>query len=414
MEFFKVISVDETRKILNKLAEKKQENTEKISLLKALGRICARDILSPLNLPNFNKSTVDGYALRHKDVNGASESIPSMLDLIGVVRMGEVSNYVVKSGECAYVPTGGKIPNNADSVAMIEYSEEFGANTILIQKSTSIGENILYEGDDIKKDEIILSKGKLINSYDIGLLAGLGIGELEVNKKVKVAILSTGDEIIDIDENSVETSIRDINGYALYSLCETLGCDIVDKKIVKDNFEKLKETIENMKNQADLILMSGGSSVGTKDYTKDLIESFPNSQVLVHGIAIKPGKPTIIGEIEDTVIIGLPGHPVSSLIVFKALVESFIRKISGKLEGKKIQIEGILSEDVHNAPGRETYQMVNLIYENNEYIVKPIYGKSGMISLLTKNNAYICLSKDMEGIRKGTKVKVNLLQEADL
>lgn len=414
MEFFKVISVDETRNILDKLAGKKQNNTEKIPLLNALGRICARDVLSPLNLPSFNKSTVDGYAVRHKDVNGASELIPSMLDIVGEVKMGKEDNYTIKYGECAYVPTGGKIPNNTDSVAMIEYSEKFGTDTILIQKSTSLGENILYVGDDIKKDETILPMGKLINSYDIGLLAGLGIGEVEVNKKVKVAILSTGDEIVDIDEKCEETSVRDINGYALYSLCETLGCDIVDKKIVKDNFEKLKETIESMRNQADLILMSGGSSVGTKDYTKDLIESFPNGQVLVHGIAIKPGKPTIIGVLEDTVIIGLPGHPVSSLIVFKALIENFIRKISGKLEGNKLEIEGILSEDVHSTPGRETYQMVNLIYKDNEYIVKPIYGKSGMISLLTKNNAYICLTKDMEGIRKGTKVKVNLLQEADL
>jgi len=414
MEFFKVISVDETRDILNKLANKKQNNTEKVSLLKSLGRTCARDILSTVNLPSFNKSTVDGYALKHRDINGASESIPSMLDLVGIVKMGISEELSIKSGECVYVPTGGEIPKGADSVAMIEYSERFGADTILIQKSTSLGENILYEGDDIKKDQVIIPKGKLINAYDIGLLAGLGIVELEVSKKLKVAILSTGDEIIDIDEKSEKTSVRDINGYALYSLCESLGCEIVDKKIVKDNFERLKETLESMKNQAELILMSGGSSVGTKDYTKELIESFPNSQVLVHGIAIKPGKPTIIGEIEDTVIIGLPGHPVSSLIVFKALVESFIRKISGSLEGEKIQIEGILREDVHNAPGRETYQMVNLTYKDNEYIVNPIYGKSGMISLLTKNNAYICLTKDMEGMRKGTKVKVNLLQEANL
>ncbi len=414
MNFFKVKSVGETKEILKEISKNFNIKTIKINLLDSLGQVSAENIYSPYMIPPFNRSTVDGYSLIHSDTIGASESIPCMLKKIGEVTMKEAEEFKIEKGQCVYVSTGGRVPFNSDSVSMIENTEKILDSDILIYKSSSYGENIIFEGEDIRKGELILREGQIITAYDISVLASVGIDYVVVKDKIKISILSTGDEIVDIDNKSNDFGkIRDVNGYGLYSLCKALNCEVIHKKIVGDNFDELKSTIELLNKESHLILMSGGSSVGERDYTRQLIESFENGEVFVHGIGIKPGKPTIIGKI-DSFIIGLPGHPVSALIVFEAIVKEFLENLMGIEKSKKIELEAVLLEDIHSSPGRETYQMLEVEEKDSKYYARPFYGKSGMISIFSKSNSYTVISENQEGLKKGSLIKFKLLQEGKL
>lgn len=408
MEFFNVVTVDEARKIIWDNFKDYKLETEIVDLLNATDRILAEDIYSNINVPEFNRSTVDGYGIIVEDTFGATSSIPSVLNIVGEVKMGLETSLSLSSGEAAYVPTGGMLPQNASGVIMIENTEVLDKETLLIYKPISKGENIVYKGDDIKIGEIALEKGRLINAEVIGVLGALGISKVKVYKKPRFYIISTGDEIIDLDEELTMGKIRDINSYALYSLIEKLGCKIVGKKIVKDNYELLRKEVEKALSISDIALISGGSSVGTRDYTNKVIASFNGKGVIVHGLSIKPGKPTIVGECEGKLVMGLPGHPVSSIIVFKALVEDYINKRFGN---NKIipRVKAIMDFNFPSSPGKETYQMVKLREIDGVYHATPTFGKSGMITLLSNSDGYIVIKAYEEGIYKGEEREVYLL-----
>lgn len=413
MEFFNVLSVKEVNEFINKKAKVFPIGNEKIDLLSALNRIAAEDIYSPINLPAFNRSTVDGYAVISQDVMGASEGMPSYLQCIDEVLMGEKTDLVLKRGQAVYVPTGGMVPDGADGVVMIEYVEKLDEQTLLIYKPIAPGENITYIGDDLKEGECIVKQGKKISPYDIGLFAGIGMKSVNVVKKIKVAIISTGDEIVDIVQTQNIGQIRDINGYALYGRILELGGEVSVKTIVKDDFKKLRESIESALAISDIVLLSGGSSVGTRDFTKAVIESFDGGQVVVHGISIKPGKPTIIGMVKDKMVFGLPGHPASALIIFNRFVKPYMEQAIRKYV-PKFSVFATLSANVHASPGKDTYQMVQLIKDKNEYVAVPIHAKSGMMTLLSKASGYIHISNEKEGLLMGQRVEVFLLQEVEL
>lgn len=408
MEFFNVVSVDEARKIIWKGFKDYKLETEIIELLDSTDRILAEDIYSNINVPEFNRSTVDGYGIIVEDTYGATSSIPSVLNIIGEVKMGIEADLSISPGEAAYVPTGGMLPQNASGVIMIENTEVLDKDTLLIYKSISKGENIVFKADDIKIGEVALEKGRLINAEVIGVLSALGIPKVRVYKKPSFYIISTGDEIIDLDEELTLGKIRDINSYTLYSLIEKLGCKVVGKKIVKDNYDLLRKEVEEALSISDIILISGGSSVGTLDYTNKVIDSFEGKGVMVHGLSIKPGKPTIIGECEGKLVMGLPGHPVSSIIVFKALVEDYINK---RLGNNKIipKVKAIMGFNFPSSPGKETYQMVKLKEIDGLYHATPTFGKSGMITLLSNSDGYIVIKAHEEGIYKGEDREVFLL-----
>lgn len=408
MDFFNVMSVNEAKKILSNNFKGLKIETEKINILDCEERVLSVDIISQINVPEFNRSTVDGYAIKSKESHGCSECMPTFLDIVGEVNMGEPVNCDIKNGECMYVPTGGMIPKSSDSVIMIEHVEKLDEFTIAIHKPISTGENIVYKGDDIKKDQIALKKGKKLDSQDIGVLAALGINEIEVYKPIKFTVISTGDEIIDLDEKLEFGKIRDINGYAICSLIKRLGGIVVKKSIVKDNYDLLREEVLNGIKSSDIILLSGGSSVGTRDYTYDVINSFNGQGVLVHGIALKPGKPTIMGECEDKAVIGLPGHPVSAIIVFKIFIEYLVKEIL-EVKENKYGIDAIINQNLHSSPGKKTYQMVVLEEVDNKYYASPIFGKSSMITLLSKACGYVIIDENCEGLYKEEKVKVHLL-----
>jgi len=408
--FFNVKHMEEVEDILTRQAEEYPLKKELIPIQEGLGRIISRDINASSDLPKFNRSTVDGFAVVCQDAYGATESIPCFLNYLGEVFMGEETDFKIHSGETVYVPTGGMVPEGTEAMVMIEYSEKLDLDTILIHKPVGIGENISYIGDDIKLNEVINKKGTKITSYDIGLFAGMGITAVEVFAKPRITIISTGDEIVEINQETTIGQVRDINGYALQALVTELGATVVSKLLIRDDFELLKEGMDSGLLNSDIIIISGGSSVGMRDYTKDLVESYDSSEVLVHGISVKPGKPTIVGAIKGKMVFGLPGHPVSALTVCKQVVGSYIKQLMF-MSQNEVYIHATLANSVHGAPGRDTFQMVSLVEENEKWIAVPIHGKSGMMSLLTKASGYFKISMDKEGCNQNDIVKVYLLQE---
>lgn len=405
MKFFNTITVEKAINMMNENFRNLKIDSETVDILACRGRILAKDIYSTINVPEFNRSTVDGYAILSRDSHGSSPSIPAMLNLVGKVKMGEYVDKEIKSGQAMYVPTGGMLPKGADGVIMIEDVELMDDDIILGYKPISNGENLILKGDDIKKGELALKKATKLNPEHVGVLAALGISQVEVYEKIKFYIISTGDEIIDIDEELTVGKIRDINSYALAAMIEELGGQVSGKSIIKDDYEALRSQVEKALDMAHIVIISGGSSVGTMDFTHQVIDSFKGKGVFVHGMSIKPGKPTIVGEGKGKPIIGLPGHPISSIVVFKAIVEEFVyNKLD--IEPTKASINARLDSNFPSDPGKKTYHMVKLRKEGNEYIASPVFGKSGMISLMSEADGYIIIEDHEEGVYKEEERKI--------
>lgn len=407
MDFFNVVSVEKAREKLLEVFKDYQFKIEEVGLIESNNRVLAEDIYSNINVPEFNRSTVDGFAIKAKDSHGANGAVPSLFNILGEVEMGKESTYKVNSGHAVYVPTGGMIPEGADGVVMIEYIEKLDENSLMVYKPISFGENIIFKGDDIKTGELVLKKGRRIFPEVIGVLAALGISRIEVYKKPRFYIISTGDEIIDLEQELEIGKIRDINSYTLYSLILNLGGEVVGKNIIEDDYVLLKKEVEKALNISDIILISGGSSVGTKDYTNKVINSFNGEGVFVHGISIKPGKPTILGEGEGKLLVGLPGHPVSSIIVFKIIIEDYIRSKMDLIDFVS-KTKAIMDFNFPSSSGRETYQMVKLEERDGKTYGVPSFGKSGMISLLSDSDGYIVIESYEEGVYKGEERDVYL------
>lgn len=400
MEFFKVSSVEDARKLVLDEFSGYALQSEELELEKTTGRTLSEDVVSEEDVPGFDRSTVDGYAILAEDSHGATDSIPSLLIIKGEVRMGEEAELHIKSGEAVYVPTGGMIPKGATAMVMIENTEKMDDNTLLIYKPVSVGENILFKGEDVRIGQTVLRKGYKLTPQGIGVLASLGISKVNVYKKPRVHIISTGDEVIDIGEKLDLGKIRDINSYSIGSLVESLGGEISGRVIIGDDYEQLLKGVLEGLEKCDLLILSGGSSVGTRDYTHQVIEALGGKGVLIHGLAIKPGKPTIVGDGKGKLVVGLPGHPVSSIVVFKAIVEPFIRSLMNR-EDILPQVRAWVTQNFPSSPGKETYHMVRLDKENGEYLATPSFGKSGMITLLSSSQGYIVIREHEEGINRG-------------
>lgn len=406
MKMFNVHSVKEARRKLTEYFSDYKLETETMDIVKAQGRILADDVLSNVNVPHFRRSTVDGYAVISKDTNGASESLPAFLNVIGEVHMGMPANKIISHDETVYVPTGGMIPDGADSVVMVEYTEKLDEDNIAINRPVYPKENMIDIGDDIKEGEKVLKTGFKLRPQDIGVLSSIGIEKVLVYKLPTIAVISTGDEIVDPSKNAKAGQIRDINTYTLSAMAEEAGCILTKKVVVEDEFQRLYDILKECLKNNDIVIISGGSSVGTKDITGKVINSIGEPGVFVHGVAIKPGKPTILAKVKDKAVFGLPGQPVSAMIVFKVFVEYLIKYIQRQDTKTEYYIEAELTSNIHSAQGKETYQMVTLEKEERQWKASPVYGKSGMITLISKAKGFIRIDADNEGIEKGEKVKV--------
>lgn len=406
MNLFNVVTVEEAKKIVDEYFPF-STGSEKIGLFDCTGRILYEDIISSENVPGFRRSTVDGYAVMSQDIFGASESIPSILSLKGDVEMGRVPPAAIDSpGECLYVPTGGMLPEGADCVVMIEYTGKLDEDTILVYRPAAPGDNVVETGEDISEGEVVIKSGTWLRPYEAGVLSGIGIKELSVYKRPRVAIISTGDEIVEIDKVPGPGQVRDINTYLLYSAIVEDGGEPVNYGLVRDEYEFLKDTAEKAVTECDIVLISGGSSVGKKDQTIKVIDSLGTPGVLVHGISVKPGKPTIIGKARGKAIIGLPGHPLACAIMYKIIVKYYMDKLTGYVD-ISYPVACKLSVNYHKAKGREEYLPVILARDDSEVTCEPVFGKSGLITGFSKAWGYVRIDRNKEGLRAGEIVYVH-------
>jgi molybdopterin molybdotransferase len=382
---------------------------ERVLLSEGLNRVLTEDILSPEDLPHFPRATMDGYAVRARDTFGASEAVPALLTLSGEIVMGQDVKAPVDPGHCFRIATGGMVPPGADAVVMIEHTQQLDSKTIEIFKSVSPLDYIIQVGEDIKKAETVLVAGQRLRPQDLGLLAGLGVVDIPVYHQPKVAIISTGDEIVPVEEQPHPGFIRDINAITLQALTAETGAKPAFLGRVRDHFEDLKTLCQKGLEQADVILVSGGSSVGVRDFTLEVIHSFPGSEILAHGISISPGKPTILARVGDKILWGLPGHTVSAMIVFALFVKPSLKHLEGERIGRPIPgVQARLTRNIASAQGREEYIRVALEKGEMGWEAVPVLGKSGLISTMVRADGLIRIDQNCEGLEKGEWVEVIL------
>jgi len=404
-DFFKVKDLE---KVLEYASLFPVVETELVLLEKTPGRILAEEIVADIDLPGFSRSTMDGYAVCASSTFGASEENPAYLNVVGSIAMGESPSFSVEQGETARISTGGMLPKGADSVIMIEHTEILDENTIEAYKSTAPGQNVIEKGEDFTEGNIILRAGQKIRPQETGLLAAFGKDKVKVFKKPVIGIISTGDEVVPVSETPHPGQIRDINTYSLSGQVVEAGGIPLTFGIVKDDYKNLLACCREALSQSDMVLISGGSSVGTRDYTIEILSDLPDSEIIVHGISISPGKPTILSRSGEKPLWGLPGHVVSAMIVFAAVVKPFIEKISGFSSEQKnrFTLSARLSRNVSSAQGRTDYIRVRLTEKEGILLAEPILGKSGLINTMIKADGLIEIGKNTEGLEKGAEVRV--------
>ncbi len=370
---------------------------ENINITEALGRTLAQDIVSTESIPAFDRTTVDGYAVIAENTFGAGASMPAQLDIIGEILMGENAGIMLKNGQCVKISTGGMLPAGANAAVMVEHTDD-ADGLCLIYKSVAPYENVTKKADDIAFGETVLKKGIKITPAAIGVLAALGIYEIPVYKKPVLAIISTGDEIVNGDIR--QGQIRDINTFLLSAAAKNYGCEVYEYGAVKDDRNEIENALKNCIQEADCVLISGGSSAGTRDMTVDIINSLGTAYL--HGIAMKPGKPTIFGTANNKPVFGLPGHPLAAYFVFRLIVSEYLRNIL-TMPPDKVGKSGTLAVNIPSNHGREEFLCVKT-NENNEVI--PVHTKSGIVSVLNEAEGFIRIPRNAEGLFKGTTVEI--------
>lgn len=381
------------------------KRTEYIPLDDAIGRVLAEDIHAEEYVPDFNRSTVDGFAVRASDTFGCSEAIPAILPLCGEVHMGQGADFILPAGACCAVPTGGAIPTGADCAVMIEYTEDYGDGTIGINKAGAPGQNIIFRGDDVQPDRSVLQAGRLLSSQDIGALAAIGRISVPVVKRLRAGVISTGDELVSPERKPEPGQVRDVNTPVLMAMLTAFGAEAVSYGIVIDDEALLSGKMHKAAEECDVVLISGGSSVGVKDATCRIIESM--GTLLLHGIAMKPGKPTIMGKTGNKPLIGLPGHPVAAFFVAKL----FVLPLLGRLMGRDMPcytVTAYLTESVEANHGRAQYNCCRLERQGTRLLATPIRSKSGLITRLAGADGFFCIERDCEGMPKGSEIQVTL------
>ena len=381
------------------------ELTEFIPISAAAGRILSEDIIAEEYVPDFNRSTVDGYAVRAADTFGCSDAIPAILSLQGEIRMGEDAEFALLRENCAYVPTGGALPEGADCAVMLEYTEDYGDGTIGILKPGAPGMNVIFRGDDVYPGKVVLQAGRVLTAQDIGALAAVGKTSVPVSRRLNVGIISTGYELVPPEQKPLPGQVRDVNTALLSALLTEQGAEVHSYGIIVDDEDLLRETVTRAVQECDAVLLSGGSSVGVKDASCRIIESL--GELLLHGIALKPGKPTIMGRSGNKPLIGLPGHPVAAFVVARLFVVPLLDLLSGR-ERPLWSVTAELSESVGANHGRAQVNPCRLLRQDGRVLALPIRSKSGLITQLAGADGFFCIERDCEGLPKGAPVQVYL------
>jgi len=396
-----VKTVDEAAKIIYDRFPPLSSGPENVTLSDARGRVLHADIAAVEYVPGFDRSTVDGYAVAASDTFGCSASNPALLTLSGEVLMGRAADGVLRSGTCYTVYTGGGLPQGSDAAVMLEETEDYGDGAIGVLSPAAPGANVIFKGDDVSPGDIILRRGSMLSSHDIGILAALGICTVEARPKPRVGIISTGDEIVEASTTPGRGQIRDVNTPLLLAALGQYGAEARSYGVVRDDEAALSGALGQAAADCDVVLISGGSSAGMRDLTARVIESA--GTLLFHGIAMKPGKPAILGEIGGKPVFGLPGHPAAAYFVTEIFVRPLVARLMGA-ELKRRCVAAAISEAVSSNHGRAEYIAVVL----DGAAARPVRSKSGLITGLAGTDGYICVPRDAEGLPRGAEVSVTL------
>lgn len=429
MKLLKVDTINEVKDKLKQYFGKEgfEPPQEVVPLRDAVSRYLAEEVYSDTDIPQFTRSVVDGYAVVAKDTFGTGEASPVFLNVAGSVEMGRACDITLQPGQAVYIPTGGMLPAGSDAVVMVEYTEALDEDTIAVYHSVAPNSGLMNQGDDFRKGQLLFERGHRISVKDVGMMAAIGKEYLKVFRKPRVSILSTGDEIIDITEIPKPGEVRDINSYTIAAFAEATGAAIERIEKIPDVEQQLKRALEAALADSDIVLISGGSSAGNKDMTADMINSMGKPGVITHGVAMKPGKPTIIGIIEtltdegsmsNKLVAGLPGHPMSAIVAYDVIVNDFMKRFCFHNEEVPIRLTARITENIRAGEGRETYQLVALKRSGSEFllpgtvpewIAEPIHAKSGSISQLMMADGYVTVSSMSEGIKENASVEVTLI-----
>jgi molybdopterin molybdotransferase len=380
---------------------------EQVSLAQALGRVAAREVLVPEPLPAFTRSTVDGYAVRARDTYGASESQPALLTLAGQVNMGEAAEQPLGPGTAVQVPTGGALPPGADAVVMFEHTGTAGG-VLEVFRPVATGEHAVRPGEDFAPGTVLLAAGRRLRPADLGALAALGVVSVAVRRRPRVGIISTGDEVVPVEVQPRPGQVRDVNSHFLAALVREAGGEAAAAGIVPDERAALERTVREALPRVDLLLLSGGSSVGVRDHALAVMESLGAPGVLVHGLALKPGKPTVIGMAEGKVVFGLPGHPAAAAVVFQAVVRPVLAALAGEELPRTAQLSARLAVNLPSASGREEFVRVRLEARPDGWWAEPVEGPSGFLSPFVKSHGFVILPLESTGLTAGAPVTVEL------
>ena len=379
------------------------DRRERVSLDRSLGRVLAEEIAAREDVPAFDRSAVDGYALRAADSFGCSEALPAVLRLTGEVRMGQPAPAPLERDCCVYVPTGGAVPPGADCVAMLEHCQVYGDGTVGVLQPGAPGRNLIFRGDDVFPGKVLLRPGRVLQPQDLGALAALGVTELAVRPRLRIAVLSTGDELVPPETEPGPGQVRDVNGPLLAALLRSFGAEPVCLGILPDEETLLRDTASRAVEDCDGLILSGGSSVGVKDAACRVVESL--GELLFHGIAIKPGKPALLGSCGGKPLLGLPGHPAAAFYTAKL----FLLPLLARLEGRELRawpVSAALTENLSANHGRAQVTPCRLELGEGRLLAVPLHAKSGLITRLAGADGYFLVARDCEGLPAGAEVEV--------
>ena len=409
MKFLKTIKVEEFKEILDSIPSFRKEE-ELVSIQNGYNRIISRDIQSKIDVPHFRKSRMDGFAVIAEDTFGAEEDNFIELELIETIQAGDIPQKMLSKGQCSYVATGAAIPENANAVIMVEFTESDG-NSISISKALTPGTYVINIGHDIKKDETVVKKGSLINLATIGILASSGISKIWVFNRPKISLLSTGNELVTHDIQTLEIGkIYDVNSVVLKRAIANTGVKVDYLGIIKDDYKELKKAIDKALENSDVLILSGGTSKGEGDLGPQVLEEYEDIEILIHGVKIKPGKPIIFAKIKDKLIFILPGYPTSALSCFYVFIDNFLRKMSGYPLKEKDSKLLTVGERIYSTIGRNEFKALKIQEKDGEQMIFPIKTGSEAISTMFYADGYVEIGELESIIEIGDKRRIYFFQ----
>jgi molybdopterin molybdotransferase len=402
--FFTIIARSEFEALLRAFAPL---GPETVDLSLAAGRVLADGLVAPHDWPLLDRSCMDGFAVTARDVFGAGESNPGYLECVAALPIDKLPDIALNPGECARIATGGVLPGGADAVVMVEHTQamqdETVGGTIEIRKSVAPGENVMQRGEDARQGAVALPAGTVLRPQEIGLAAALGFEELSLHRRPRVGILSTGDELIEVSRTPEPGQVRDVNTHTVAALVEQAGGVPATYGIIKDDLQSLSRALEKAIAENDMVLLSGGSSIGVRDLTVQAIEAMEEARILAHGVAISPGKPTILGRVGNKPVLGLPGQVTSALVVVHVLVLPLIRHLMGDARAfspnRRCLRKAELARNVASKPGREDYVRIRLEERDGKPpLAHPVLGKSGLLRTIVQAHGLAVIPAESEGL----------------